>query len=294
MAKNPFDQFSKQFFEAFLSPYGEVRINYEVPGESRYVDIFFTPSQDITTIPESLGILRRIASRPCLIEPFRNQPKLREVSSCVSKLLFVQLDFERQAQRNQKTLSEEELPLVWILTPTTSDNFLETYGATLRSDWLDGMYFSPKGYYTVFVAIHSLPSTPETLLFRLFGKGRVQQQAVREILNLPETDNRRSVILQLLSTWKISIEVTGESEEKDEDLAMIISEAYQQWEEATKRLGMEQGQRISVENLLKARFGEVDEQLSAIVPKVLATPIDEYTPLLLQLSREELIAHFRL
>ncbi len=72
MAKNPFDQFSKQFFEAFLSPYGEVRINYEVPGESRYVDIFFTPSQDITTIPDSLGILRRIASRPCLIEPFRN------------------------------------------------------------------------------------------------------------------------------------------------------------------------------------------------------------------------------
>ncbi len=221
---------------------------------------------------------------------------MREVSSCVSKLLFVQLDFERQAQRNQKTLSEEELPLVWILTPTTSDNFLETYGATLRSDWLDGMYFSPKGYYTVFVAIHSLPPTPETLLFRLFGKGRVQQQAVKEILALPETDNRRSVILQLLSTWKISIEVTGETQEEDEDLAMIISEAYQQWEEATKRRGMEQGQRIILEDLLEAHFGEIDEQLAVIIPQVLALPKQEYTALLLQLSglsREELITRFR-
>ncbi len=74
---------------------------------------------------------------------------------------------------------------------------------------------------------------------------------------------------------------------------MIISEAYQQWEEATERRGIEQGQRISVENLLKARFGEVDEKLLAIIPKLLAIPIDEYTPLLLQLSREELIARFR-
>jgi hypothetical protein len=35
MTKNPFDQFSKQLFETFLSPLGEVKINYEVPRNSR-------------------------------------------------------------------------------------------------------------------------------------------------------------------------------------------------------------------------------------------------------------------
>jgi hypothetical protein len=82
----------------------------------------------------------------------------------------------------------------------------------------------------------------------------------------------------------------------DEDLAMIISEAYQQWEEATKRRGMEQGQRIILSDLLEARFGEIDEQLAVIIPQVLALPKQEYTALLLQLSglsREELIARFR-
>jgi hypothetical protein len=62
MTKNPFDQFSKQFFEEFLSPYGEVKINDEVPGESTFIDIYFVPTVQPTQIPESLGLLGRIAS----------------------------------------------------------------------------------------------------------------------------------------------------------------------------------------------------------------------------------------
>lgn len=73
MTKNPFDQFAKQFFEAFLSPYGEVKLNYEIPGEPRFIDVLFAPSSQ-SSIPESLGLLRRVASNPCLIEPFRKQP----------------------------------------------------------------------------------------------------------------------------------------------------------------------------------------------------------------------------
>jgi hypothetical protein len=41
MTKNPFDQFSKQFFKEFLSPLGEVEISKEIPGEARLVDIWF-------------------------------------------------------------------------------------------------------------------------------------------------------------------------------------------------------------------------------------------------------------
>lgn len=77
---------------------------------------------------------------------------------------------------------------------------------------------------------------------------------------------------------------------------MIVSKAYQEWEQATKRQGIEQGieqgQRIVVENLLKARFGILDPELTNIIPSLLTRPTEEYTPLLLQLSREELINRF--
>jgi predicted transposase YdaD len=56
---------------------------------------------------------------------------------------------------------------------------------------------------------------------------------------------------------------------------------------------LQEGQREIVEALLKARFGNLDAELSAIVPVVLKRPSVEFTPLLLQLSREELLDRFR-
>jgi hypothetical protein len=54
---------------------------------------------------------------------------------------------------------------------------------------------------------------------------------------------------------------------------------------------MQQGERLVLENLLQVRFG-VDEELSAIIDRLLELPPSEFTPLLLQLSREELLTRF--
>jgi len=45
--------------------------------------------------------------------------------------------------------------------------------------------------------------------------------------------------------------------------------------------------------LRQVRFGSVDEELAAIVEPLLALSPEEFTPMLLQLSREELLARFR-
>ena len=191
MTKNPFDQFSKQLFEAFLAPLGEVRINYEVPGEPRFIDILFAPFPQPHTNPQELGLLSRIASVPCLLEPYRNQPNLPEIRSCLQKLFFVQSNFQREANREDQRLDEEQLPRQWIITPTVSDRILNNFGGNLRSDWLDGIYFFVEGLKTAIIAVNSLPPTPETLLFRILGRGKVQRQALSEILALPRDDNRR-------------------------------------------------------------------------------------------------------
>jgi len=52
------------------------------------------------------------------------------------------------------------------------------------------------------------------------------------------------------------------------------------------------GGREKVENLLRVRFGEIDAELEAIIASMLQLPHQELTPLLLTLSREELLERF--
>jgi hypothetical protein len=73
---------------------------------------------------------------------------------------------------------------------------------------------------------------------------------------------------------------------------MNLSQAYQQWEETTKQQARLEARREVVENLLKVRFGSVDEELSRVVDRLLQLPPEEFTPLCIQLTREELLARF--
>lgn len=47
-----------------------------------------------------------------------------------------------------------------------------------------------------------------------------------------------------------------------------------------------------IENLLIARFGSMDEELAAIIEPMMALEPQEVMPLLLYLSREELLERF--
>jgi hypothetical protein len=94
----------------------------------------------------------------------------------------------------------------------------------------------------------------------------------------------------MLTSWKIRIEMTAPVNTEDEELLMALSQAYLDWEQATEQ----RGKREVVEALLKTRFIDLDEALAAIVPQILDLPIEEYTRLILELSREELLARFSL
>ncbi|MBW4590410.1 MAG: hypothetical protein KME33_35340 [Aetokthonos hydrillicola CCALA 1050] len=82
---------------------------------------------------------------------------------------------------------------------------------------------------------------------------------------------------------------------------MNLSQAYLEWEQKTLQQGVQQGlqqgvqqgQRQVVENLLKVRFGSLDQELSSIVERILQLPPEEYTRLCIELSREELLAIFQ-
>jgi len=73
---------------------------------------------------------------------------------------------------------------------------------------------------------------------------------------------------------------------------IALSQAYLEWEQSTEQRGEQQGERKVVEALLKTRFGTLDQDLRAIIPQILQLPTEDYTPLLIQMSRDQLIQQF--
>ena len=247
-----------------------------------------------------IGLLSKLVSSPCLIEPFRNQPSKTEIRTCMLKLFSLQSDLQRQARRENRSLPETELPRLWILATSASAALLDSFSAKLEpNNWTQGVYFLSEALKTAVVAINQLPPTPETLWLRILGKGATQQQAINELISLPREYPFRSNALELIYSWRISLEGKENLDEDERELIMNLSPAYVQWREETLQQGRQQGalqgQRLLLESLFTVRFGSLDEPLLAVIQALLELPPEEYAPLILQLSdmsREELLARF--
>lgn len=301
MTRQPHDQFAKQYLAELLSPLGTIEVSREVNSEVRQVDLYFEPLPIPSAEPPNLGLLSQLISTPCLIEPFRNQPSKTEIRSCMLKLFSLQSELQRQARRENITQTEIQLPRLWILPPSASSALLESFGAKLElSNWCQGVYFLADALHTAIVAINQLPTTPETLWLRILGKGTTQQEAIDELLALPQGNPLRTNALELIYTWRIRLETKENLDEDERELIMNLSRAYVQWREETLlqgvqqglQQGLQQGQRLVLESLLRVRFGNIDEELLAIIPALLKFPAEEFTRFSLQLSREELITRF--
>ncbi len=294
MTRFPYDQFAKDYLEELLQPLGKIETSKAVPAEIREIDVYFAPSPQSSTDAIQLGLLGRIANTSALIEPFRGAVKISEIRSCMNKLFYIIADVERQNKRDNTSTREENLPLLWILSPTVSTAILDGFKASLdEENWGTGVHFLGEHLKTVIVAIHQLPRTPETLWLRLLGKGRVQQQAIEELNMLPQNNPLRDKAIDLLLSLKTQIEIKQVPNEEDREVLMNLSPIYLERLAEAEQKGRNEGQRTVIENLLKAKFGSLDDELNSIVQPLLALRPEEFSPLLLQLSREELISRFK-
>jgi hypothetical protein len=253
----PHDQFAKNYLEQLLSPLGTVEISKEVSDETRQIDLFFSPNPEPNR--NYLGLLGRIVLNTVLIEPYRNPPNRSEIRNCLAKLLTILAELQRQAKRENQSYNEDNAPRLWILSPSASITVLEGFGAKLDPDWPEGVYFLPSLYRTAIIAINQLPVTTETLWLRLLGRGKTQDQAVRELLELPQGNAFREM------------EINNILETEDREVFMTLSQTYQEWKEATKREGLEQGLEQGLERGLERGLqeGKLEAKLESI-PRLLA------------------------
>ena len=313
MTRQPHDQFAKQYLQELLNALGKVEISREVLPEVRQIDVWFVPAMP-STLAESTtsarGLLGKLALTPCLLEPFRNPPQETEVRSCMLKLFAMCSQFERQAKQKQQTLKPDDLPHLWILSPSCSEARLKGFGTQLKrkENWPKGVYFLAPSLRTALVAINQLPVTRQTLWLRVLGKGETQRQAVRELEKLPPGEPLREAILELMAKWHISLQKSENLTQEAQELLMNLSSAYLQWREETLQQGRQEGrqegrqqgtldgQRLMVEKLLEAKFSTLDQELSDIVAVIMQLSLTERSQLLLDLSnlsREELLQRFK-
>jgi len=313
MTQQPHDQFAKQFLVELLEPLGgQIKTNYEIHTQRRYADIYFSPHATAdNNLFQKLGLLGKMVCHTCLLEPFRNPPTSTEVRNCLSKLFSVHNELQNyQARHHQKPLHDDELPNLWLFATTVYQPLLKRFGAqTHLSQWGEGIYFFAEGLKTAIIDIQALPPTPDTLFLRVLGKGNTQKQAIEEISAFPRHHPLRQYILELLAVYRISIATKETKTPDDEELLMQLSPAYLKWREETLQQGLNQGiqqglnqgiqqgrleeRRQLIENLLKSRFEKLDDELKSIIEPLLQLSLEESSPLLLQASREELLARFK-
>jgi len=118
------------------------------------------------------------------------------------------------------------------------------------------------------------------------GKGKTQQQAIAEIRALPKDHPLRNHVEYLLYRWQIAIKIQDELTQDDEDLIMNLSEIVEQ----ERQSFLAKGRQEMVENLLERRFGVIDETLSSVIKRLLTLSPKASLDLILDCSREELIA----
>ncbi|TAN99390.1 MAG: hypothetical protein EYR95_10655, partial [Phormidium sp. SL48-SHIP] len=292
------DQFAKDYLEELLTPYGTIQAPRRVSGEVRQVDLWFSPNPEVSRSPDPLGILARTLNVPTVFEPYRNPVTADEVRDCLLKLFIIEAQLRREAKQNRQTSLNFIKPHLWILTPTASENLLMGFGATLDiEEWGEGIYHLASQLRTCFVVIHQLPRHPETLWLRILGRGRVQAEAIEELEQLPPDNPLRASSLVLLNRLKADLQTQENLDWEDTELIMRLSPLFDQQLEAAQltglQQGLQQGERRVVENLLQVRFGSLDDELTSLIDAVLQLPAEEFTPLLMQLSREELLERFR-
>lgn len=102
----------------------------------------------------------------------------------------------------------------------------------------------------------------------------------------------KEIVLELLTEWRTMIELRRNLTEDEEELFMNLSPIYLQRRQEWREEGREEERRSTIESLLMSRFNALDSELAGIVDRIATLPPNEFTPILLSASREELLRQF--
>jgi len=295
MSQFPHDEFVKEYLPELYQDYGQVIPSADVTSERRQIDVLFIPTKPVPTTPETLGLLGKLAQTTCLLEVYRNAVTHEEIKDCISKLISLQQNQNKEAKREKKKIDDSQLPFLWIITPTISQAILKEFGAIEKENWEDGIYFLASGLSTGIVAIHQLPVTRDTLWLRILGKGNKQIKAIEELKALPSDYPNREMVLELV--YGLFSKLTAnkldkqETIKEDETLIMSLRQLYRDKIAEVERQGIQQGLQLGIQKeinmlirLLKRKIGDVSPELEIRVRNIPIEKLEDFGEALLDFN----------
>jgi hypothetical protein len=228
MPRTLHDEFAKDWMQEFLSDFGTVQTEFQISSEVRHVDVYFEPAPGYQPAP--IGTLGQIIATPCLLEPFRNAIPVQELCNCIAKSTIFGVNLARIAKREKQRFRFEQRPFLWLITPTLSPRMQKICALQTNPAWGDGIYFRPASDQAAVIVIHHLPITHDTLWLRLFGRGKVQQQAIAELLALPIDHPYRSLTIRHIAVLQRNLKARQNISNDLQDVIMALSITYEQIE----------------------------------------------------------------
>ena len=289
MSQFPHDKFAKDLFDLLLTPLGKVNLQRTIQPETKFVDIYFQPNLNPPD-SQNLGLLTQcLNQQPAIFEPFRNPVTVDEIQTCIVKLFEVQQELNRDSKRLKQPSSAEVRPQLWILTPTLAAHTLTGFGAVNDvQSWGTGVYLLPRHLQAGIIVVHQLPKTPETLWFRLMGKGKVQQNAIAEVAALPAPHPYRDNTLDLFLSLKLELEAKQKIKSEERELIMSLSPLLVEKIEAAEQRGRQRGLQEGQEGEYKLVLRLLQKRVGDISPEM-QTQIEALTLDRLELLGEDLL-----
>ncbi len=299
MTRQPYDQYCKECLLEILHFFGgssEAQRPIH-PKEVYYADISFEPPPSMSQADlKKIGVLGNMISTACLIEYFWEPPSQVEVCVSLMKLFSWYSDLSRKGKKEKKRLGKTtHLPRLWIVATSVPDALLTSFDVKLREpNWCKGIYFFGDAMNTGIVVIDRLPATLDTIWLRILGKGAIQEEAIKTLATLKDKEPLHSQVLDVLHKWHADVLVQDDLTPKEEELLMILSPAYEESRRKAIQQGIREDRHLVVENMLKLRFGEIDNRLSQVIEPLVEMSPENSLDLLMHLSREELLAQLEL
>jgi hypothetical protein len=278
----------KDYLETFLSSSGDVKTSLDVTAKTQEIDVYFRPTSP--EMPPELGLLGKLAQTPCLLEPYRNPVTIEGILACLSKLLTVREQLQREAHRNQQPLLAENIPRLWILTPTASQRIITAFSALNHPDWGEGIYFLPPALTTAIIVLHQLPETPETLWLRLLGRGGTRSRAIDELEALSSNHPFKSAALKLLYNLSRNLQALPKRTQEERKFIMRLAPLYEQDREKAiqqgEAIGLQKEASKLVLRQLKRRFGELPPHITETIQKLTVEQLEDLGEALLDFESQ--------
>jgi hypothetical protein len=240
--RNRFDQLAKQIGKAALEGSGVTVVHAEITPEPLHADLLHEPDPTKAAERRRLGLLGRLVSLPCLLEPYSDTPSAEEFRACLTKHLAWWQQRARQQRAEGKKSGERPRrksvdPFLWILCGGAPSSILTKLTLKATSEWPAGVYLFGNDVLRVgFVVASELPRERTTLLVRLMAAGSALPEAIEDLHALPPDAYERSAAERPLLHFHRAVEQQPTRTPDEQEFLNIMLKT---WEDARTEGGIE-------------------------------------------------------